>query len=77
MNELIIKSKEEYEFAMIRLLDLMSDNPVPGSIEAEELELLATAIEHYEIIIDDSIIDSFNTNLERLILSKAEKQQQN
>jgi len=44
----VIKSQGEYDNAMSRLSALMDQNPVSGSEEESELELLALVIEAYE-----------------------------
>lgn len=44
----VLKNNAEHEQALQRLMDLMDQNPEPGSIEADELELLALVIEKYE-----------------------------
>lgn len=48
MNVKIIKSKGDYEKAMARLSELMSLDPVAGSKEDNELELLALVVCEYE-----------------------------
>jgi HTH-type transcriptional regulator/antitoxin HigA len=48
MNVKIIKSKGDYEKAMARLSALMSLDPVAGSKEDNELELLALVVCEYE-----------------------------
>ncbi len=44
----IIKTPEEHEAALERLMALMEADPQEGSREADELEVLAMLIEHYE-----------------------------
>lgn len=48
MNVKIIKNKEDYEKAMMRLSALLSLDPVAGSDENNELELLALVIADFE-----------------------------
>ena len=48
MNVKIIKNKGDYEKAMARLSALMSLDPVAGSKEDNELELLALVVCEYE-----------------------------
>lgn len=44
----IIKTPEEHEQAMARVMGLMDADPQPGSQDADELDLLALLIERYE-----------------------------
>ncbi|MDI5891087.1 ImmA/IrrE family metallo-endopeptidase [Halomonas rhizosphaerae] len=44
----IIKSQEEHEKALERVIALMESDPLPGSREADELDVLALLIERYE-----------------------------
>ena len=44
----VIKSENEHEQAMARLMALMDANPPEGSSDANELELLAVLIEQFE-----------------------------
>ena len=44
----IIKTPEEHEAALERLMALMEADPQEGSREADELEVLAMLIEQYE-----------------------------
>jgi len=44
----IIKTPEEHEQAMTRVMGLMDVDPQPGSQDADELDLLALLIERYE-----------------------------
>ncbi|QEP41895.1 hypothetical protein D5085_01275 [Ectothiorhodospiraceae bacterium BW-2] len=44
----VIKSGAEHEQALNRLMTLMQLDPVENSPQADELELLALLIEHYE-----------------------------
>jgi HTH-type transcriptional regulator / antitoxin HigA len=44
----VIKTKPEHEAALVRLVMLMDNNPVEGSDENDEIELLALLIEKYE-----------------------------
>jgi HTH-type transcriptional regulator / antitoxin HigA len=44
----IIKSKQEHEQAIARLMNLMDIDLVPGSAQANELDVLALLIERYE-----------------------------
>lgn len=44
----IIKTPEDHEAAMVRLVELMDADPKKGSSEDDELELLAMLIENYE-----------------------------
>ncbi|MBT8421450.1 MAG: helix-turn-helix domain-containing protein [Gammaproteobacteria bacterium] len=44
----IIRNDREHEQALARLTDLMDRDPAPETPEANELELLALVIEHYE-----------------------------
>lgn len=49
MNHIkIIKADQEHEQALIRLMELMDNDPVEESIENDELDLLALLIERYE-----------------------------
>lgn len=49
MNHIkLIKSEQEHEQAMARLMHLMDADPEPGSAEADELDVLAVLIERYE-----------------------------
>lgn len=49
MNQVrVIKSDQEHEQALARLMSLMDSDPKPGSAEADELDVLALVIEHYE-----------------------------
>lgn len=49
MNHIkLIKSEREHEQALARLTSLMDIDPVEGSAEADELEVLALLIQHYE-----------------------------
>lgn len=49
MNHIkIIKTDQEHEQALIRLMELMDNDPVEESIENDELDLLALLIERYE-----------------------------
>lgn len=49
MNHIkIIKSEQEHEQALARLMSLMSVDLAPGSIQADELDVLALVIERYE-----------------------------
>lgn len=47
-NIKIIKSKQEHEQAVARLINLMNNDPAPDSAKANELEVLALLIECYE-----------------------------
>ncbi|VFM99268.1 MAG: HTH-type transcriptional regulator / antitoxin HigA [Candidatus Kentron sp. G] len=44
----IIKTGEEHQQALARISALMDSDPAPDSPEANQLELLALVIEHYE-----------------------------
>jgi HTH-type transcriptional regulator/antitoxin HigA len=44
----VIKTQDQHERALQRLLMLMDENPMEGSHEADEIELLALLIESYE-----------------------------
>lgn len=44
----VIKSEQEHEQALARLMSLMDANPASGSLEADELDVLAILIERYE-----------------------------
>ncbi len=44
----LIKSKQEHEQAVARLMNLMNDDPVSGNSKANELEVLSLLIESYE-----------------------------
>jgi len=44
----IIKTPEEHEQAMARVMGLMDADPQPGSQDADELDLLALLVERYE-----------------------------
>ena len=44
----VLKSKKDHEAALKRLSELMDANPKEGSLDADELELLAVLIEQYE-----------------------------
>lgn len=44
----IIKSQQEHEQALERIMMLMDENPIEGSSEADEIKLLALLIENYE-----------------------------
>jgi len=44
----IIKTPEEHEQAMARVMLLMDADPQPGSQDADELDLMALLIERYE-----------------------------
>lgn len=49
MNHIkIIKSEQEHEQALARLMSLMDTDLAPGSIQADELDVLALLIERYE-----------------------------
>jgi HTH-type transcriptional regulator/antitoxin HigA len=49
MNQIkLIKTDPEHEQALARLIALMDCNPAPETPEANELDLLALIIEHYE-----------------------------
>jgi len=43
-----IKTAQDHEQALARLINLMETDPTPGSQEADELDVLAILIEHYE-----------------------------
>ncbi|MFW0715843.1 helix-turn-helix domain-containing protein [Pedobacter sp. N23S346] len=66
----IIKTEEEYELALKKAYLLMQENIVLGSEQADELELLALLIEHYEEaqypILPPSPIDAIKFRLEQL-----------
>jgi HTH-type transcriptional regulator/antitoxin HigA len=44
----VINNNEQYENALILLSDLMDQNPAPGSMESDYLDVLAVLIENYE-----------------------------
>jgi HTH-type transcriptional regulator/antitoxin HigA len=44
----IIKTSEEHERAMARVMQLMDADPQPDSQDADELDLLALLVERYE-----------------------------
>ncbi|WP_133510305.1 ImmA/IrrE family metallo-endopeptidase [Candidatus Thiosymbion oneisti] len=44
----IIKTDQEHQQALERLMQLMDKDPVAGTAEADELDLLALLVEHYE-----------------------------
>lgn len=44
----IIKSQQEHEQALERIMMLMDRNPVEDSDESDEIELLALLVENYE-----------------------------
>ncbi|MBD3619119.1 MAG: hypothetical protein HUJ28_06590 [Chromatiales bacterium] len=44
----LIKSEQEHEQALARLMHSMDVDPEPGSAEADELEVLSVLIERYE-----------------------------
>ncbi|WP_089729876.1 helix-turn-helix domain-containing protein [Candidatus Thiosymbion oneisti] len=44
----IIKTDQEHQQALERLMQLMDKDPVSGTAEADELDLLALLVEHYE-----------------------------
>ncbi|MDD5228012.1 MAG: transcriptional regulator [Methylococcales bacterium] len=44
----IIKSQHEHEHALEQIMMLMDKNPIEGSRESDEIELLALLIENYE-----------------------------
>ncbi|OUS06497.1 plasmid stabilization protein [Gammaproteobacteria bacterium 42_54_T18] len=44
----LIKTGQEHEQALVRLMNLMDVDPVPGTCEADELDVLALLIERYE-----------------------------
>jgi len=44
----VIKTDKEHEQALESLMNLMDLDPMPDSVEANELELLALVIEKYE-----------------------------
>lgn len=44
----IIKTEQEHEQALVRVMELMDLNPLEESAESDELELLALLIERYE-----------------------------
>ena len=46
----VIKTQDQHERALQRLLMLMDENPMEGSHEADEIELLALLIESYSIV---------------------------
>lgn len=46
----IIHSAEEHQSALARLSKLMDINPAAGTLESDEMELLALVIGHYEQI---------------------------
>ncbi len=48
MEAKLIKTKREYRAAMKVVLRLMASNPVRGTKEADELELLSLIVESYE-----------------------------
>lgn len=49
MNRIkVIKTEHEHAQAMTRLMSLMDADPASGSPEADELDVLAVLIEHYE-----------------------------
>jgi HTH-type transcriptional regulator/antitoxin HigA len=49
MNHIkLIKSEQEHEQALARLMHLMDVDPGPGTAEADELDVLAVLIERYE-----------------------------
>ncbi|MEK6748306.1 MAG: transcriptional regulator [Pseudomonadota bacterium] len=48
MNVKVIKSEKDYAFAMAWLSELMALNPIVGTEQDNELELLALVIEDYE-----------------------------
>lgn len=47
-NIKVIKSDQEHEAAVARLSELMDAEPLEGSAEENELEVLTVLIEHYE-----------------------------
>jgi len=49
MNHIkLIKSEQDHEQALARLIALMEMDPEPNSIESNELDVLAVLIEKYE-----------------------------
>lgn len=44
----IIKSEKEHELALERLVELMDKDPANGTPDADEIELLALLIDHFE-----------------------------
>src|ERR1035437_7657506 len=44
----VIRTPEDHEHALHRLEELMDGDPVPGSVEANELEVLALLVDEYE-----------------------------
>lgn len=48
MHIKIIRSKQDHEQAVARLMNLMDEDPVPGSSKANELEVLSLLIGNYE-----------------------------
>jgi HTH-type transcriptional regulator/antitoxin HigA len=44
----IIKSQHEHEQALEQIMMLMDKNPIDGSCESDDIELLALLIENYE-----------------------------
>ncbi len=44
----LIKSDQEHEQAMVRLMSLMDTDPAPGTCESDEIDVLALLIERYE-----------------------------
>lgn len=47
MNNIII-TEADYEKTLVRLENLMDRNPIQGTPESEELDLVALLIQHYE-----------------------------
>ena len=44
----VIKSDQEHEQAMIRLMSLMDSDPATGTCEADEIDVLGVLLERYE-----------------------------
>lgn len=69
MNVKVIQNKEEYDAAMQHLDTLMDRNPVPGSDEDNELQLLALVIEKYE----ESLVPPIKTDPVNAILFRMDQ----
>ena len=49
MKAKVIKTEQEYEEALAEVERLIALDPEPGTPQADNLELLSTLVEHYEI----------------------------
>jgi HTH-type transcriptional regulator/antitoxin HigA len=76
MNVEIIKNRAEHKKALQRLSELMDKNPVRGSREDNELELLVLVIQNYEQKVIEPIqsdpIEAIKFRMEQMQLTRKE-----